>query len=145
LGVGKATVNIGTDSEVIRTAGGNATVTVGGAYNLVDLGTGTNTINSGSRLSTFKLNGAGQGLTTINGFAPTAGNVLDLTRTLAGVSIASDLSNISKYITSSVANGSTSLYVDPTGGTGTPYAFLSLQGVSTSVSALVAAHDLKVA
>jgi hypothetical protein len=70
--------------------------------------------------------------------------VLDLTRTLAGISIASDLSNVSKYVTSSVAGGSTTLFVDPTGGAGTPSAFVTLQGVTTSVGALLTAHDIKV-
>ena len=144
LGTGQATVNLGSNSGTVHTAGGGANVTVSGAYDTVDLGAGTNTVNSTARLSTFMLNGSGQGLTTINGFTPLANNALDLTRTLAGVDIAGDLSNLSNYITSSVSSGSTTLFVDPTGGAGTPYAFVTLQGVSTSVSALLAAHDFKV-
>jgi hypothetical protein len=44
---------------------------------------------------------------------------------------------VSKHITSSVAGGNTTLFVDPTGGASTPSAFATLQGVSTSVAALL--------
>ena len=55
-----------------------------------------------------------------------------------------DLTNVGKYITASASGGNTTLYVDPTGGHGTPYAFASLQGVSATVAQLVAQGDLVV-
>ena len=148
VGNGTNVIDAGTNGAVVHTGSGGATVTVGGQTNLVDVGAGTNTINagSGSRLDTFVLNGNNQGLTTITGFAVNTGNVLDLTRTLSGMNIAGDLSNLGNYIIATTSNGSTTLSVDPTGGSGvsTHYAFASLQGITTSVSALVAAQDIKV-
>ncbi len=103
-----------------------------------------NFIHGGNGNDTFVLNAAGQGLDTIFGFALTNSDKLDLTRTLASVASSVDLTNVGTYITASTSGGNTTLYVDPTGGHGTPYAFASLQGVTATVAQLVAHGDLTV-
>ena len=71
-------------------------------------------------------------------------DVLDLTRTLAGTAVAADLSNIGRFIQSTTSGGNTTLYVDPTGNGGSPYAFATLQGVTTTIGTLLAQHDIQV-
>ena len=93
----------------------------------------------------MRLNGAGQGLDTITGFTPWNGDVLDLSRTVAGPNVAVDLSNIGTYISATSSNGNTTLYVDTSGGQGeTPASFALLEGTATMLSTLVANHDITV-
>jgi hypothetical protein len=93
----------------------------------------------------LRLNGAGQGLDTIGGFTPWNGDVLDLSRTLAGMNVAPDLSNLGLFVSATSSNGNTTLYVDPSGGQGaTPVAFATLTGSVTTLATLVANHDIKV-
>jgi beta-glucanase (GH16 family) len=139
VGVGTSTINAGIGQGIVHAGGGADTITVTGYNNLLDAGPGTNVLNGGSGNDTFVLNGAGQGLDTINNFH-IGTDVLDLTRTLAGLGVAADLSNLGRFVTASVSGGNTTLLVDPTGGSGTPSAFAVLDGVSTSVSALLSHH-----
>jgi hypothetical protein len=60
---------------------------------------------------------------------------------LAGVSIASNLSNLGSYITAVTNGGNTTLLVNPSG-SGTASAFVQLNGVTTTVAALVNGHNI---
>ena len=103
---------------------------------MIDVGAGLSFITTdASTGNTFELNAPGEGLETISGF--NAGDVLDLSRTLAGSSVASDLSNLGSYITTVSNGGSTTLLADPSGG-GAGTAFAQLTGVTTTVASLVA-------
>jgi hypothetical protein len=142
IGSGTSTINAGAGNAVVHAAGGNVTINASGAGNLFDGGTGMSFLNAdGSANNKFVLNAGGQGLTTITGFNPTAGDMLDLQRTLAGTTILPDLSNIANFVTAITSAGSTTLYVDPTGGHGTPVAFAVLKGVQASIAQLSAAHQ----
>jgi beta-glucanase (GH16 family) len=152
VGSGTSTIVGGSGHATITAAGGGQgdTITVSGWSNLVDIGPGLNFINtngnnSGSGYDTLRLNGAGQGLDRITGFTPWNGDVLDLSRTLAGLNVATDLSNLGTFVSATSSNGNTTLYVDPSGGQGgTPVAFAVLEGSVTTLSTLVANHDIKV-
>jgi beta-glucanase (GH16 family) len=152
VGSGTSTIVGGSGNETITAAGGGQgdTVTVSGWNNVIDIGSGMNLIytdgsNSGNGYDTLRLNGAGQGLDTISGFTPWNGDVLDLSRTLAGTNAAADLSNLGLFVSATSSNGNTTLYVDPTGGQGgTPVAFATLLGSVTTLSTLVANHDITV-
>jgi beta-glucanase (GH16 family)/uncharacterized protein (DUF2141 family) len=138
-GIGTTTIDAGTGQSVVHAGGGADTITVGGWNNLLDAGPGSNVLNGGNGNDTFMLNGAGQGLDRINNFV-TGSDVLDLTRTVAGLGVASDMSNLGKFVTSTISAGNTTLLVDPTGGHGTPGAFAVLDGIVTTIATLVAAH-----
>jgi beta-glucanase (GH16 family) len=150
VGSGTSTIIGGSGNETITAAGGGSgdMITVSGWNNVVDIGAGYNFIytdgnNGGNGYDTLRLNGAGQGLDTITGFSPWNGDVLDLSRTLAGLNVASDLSNLGTFISATSSNGNTTLYVDPSGGQGaTPVAFAVLEGSVTTLSTLVANHDI---
>jgi Ca2+-binding RTX toxin-like protein len=144
VGVGTSTVNVGNGQGTVHAGGGNVTILASGWNNLLDAGPGMNFLHGGNGNDTFVLNAAGQGLDTIFNFALANSDKLDLTRTLAGVASSVDLTNVGTYITASTSGGNTTLYVDPTGGHGTPYAFASLQGVTATVAQLVAHGDLTV-
>jgi hypothetical protein len=140
IGTGSSTINAGTGSEVVHAAGGNVTISATGGGNLFDSGAGMSFLNAdGSAGNTFMLNAAASGtLTTITGFS--TADILDIKRTLAGTGILANLSNVGKYITAAVSGSNTDLYVDPTGGSGTPKEFAVLIGVQTTVAQLYAAH-----
>jgi Ca2+-binding RTX toxin-like protein len=144
VGTGTSTINVGIGEGTVHAGGGADTITATGWNNLLDAGPGMNFLHGGSGNDTFVLNGSGQGLDTITGFQLTNHDLLDLTRTLASVASSVDLTNVGTYITATTAGGNTTLYVDPTGGHGTPYAFAVLDGVSATVAQLVAYNDLKV-
>ncbi len=78
------------------------------------------------------------GVQELANFNVANGDFLGLDDVLETTLAHDNLSDISQYITSQVLTGGTMLYVDPTGQgqQGTPFAFL--QGVTTSVAALVA-------
>jgi len=144
VGVGTSTINVGNGQGTVHAGGGSVTILASGWNNLLDAGPGMNFIHGGNGNDTFVLNAAGQGLDTIFGFALANSDKLDLTRTLASVASSVDPTNVGTYITASTSGGNTTLYVDPTGGHGTPYAFASLQGVTATVAQLVAHGDLTV-
>ena len=145
MGVGTSTINVGNGQGTVHAGGGSVTILAAGWNNLLDAGPGMNFIHGGNGNDTFVLNAArAQGLDTIFGFALANSDKLDLTRTLASVASSVDLTNVGTYITASTSGGNTTLYVDPTGGHGTPYAFASLQGVTATVAQLVAHGDLTV-
>jgi beta-glucanase (GH16 family) len=144
VGVGTSAINVGNGQGTVHAGGGSVTILASGWNNLLDAGPGMNFIHGGNGNDTFVLNAAGQGLDTIFGFALANSDKLDLTRTLASVASSVDLTNVGTYITASTSGGNTTLYVDPTGGHGTPYAFASLQGVTATVAQLVAHGDLTV-
>ena len=162
LGVGNQTVNLngygntvttGQGTSSIKALGGGATIhslggsniiTVSGTNNILDSGPGSSVLNGGAGNDVFIMNGATQGKDTINGFKLGIADVLDLTRTLAGTAVAADLSNIGRFIQSTTSGGNTTLYVDPTGNGGSPYAFATLQGVTTTIGTLLAQHDIQV-
>jgi Ca2+-binding RTX toxin-like protein len=110
---------------------------------VINAGPGMNFLNGGTGSDTFYLNGPNQGLDTITGFSPTIHDVLNLSRTLAAATTAVDLTNVGNFITAVASGGNTTLYVDETGGHGTPVAFAVLDGVTTTVAQLVANNDLK--
>jgi hypothetical protein len=72
------------------------------------------------------------------GFNAAAGDVIGVDDILEQTPAQANLSDVAKYITSSVSGGNTTLYFDPTGSgaQGTPFALL--EGVTTNVAALVA-------
>jgi beta-glucanase (GH16 family) len=137
VGVGTSIIRAGIGQAIVHAGGGSDTIYVSGWNNLLDAGAGMNFLHGGRGNDTFVLNGAGQGLDTIWGFSTTNSDKLDLTRTLANVASQVDLTNVGSYITASTSGGNTTLYVDPTGGHGTPYAFALLEGVSATVQQLV--------
>jgi beta-glucanase (GH16 family) len=152
VGSGTSSIVGGSGNATITAAGGGQgdTITVAGWNNVVDIGPGVNFIytdgsNDGNGYDTLRLNGAGQGLDTITGFTPWDGDVLDLSRTLTGLNVAADLSNLGMFVSATSSNGNTTLYVDPSGGQGgTPVAFALLAGSVTTLATLVANHDITV-
>jgi hypothetical protein len=141
VGAGASYITAGSSSDTVHAAGGGVHIYAYGGNNLLD-GGGLSFLNTdGSANNKFVLNSAGQGLTTISGFNTANSNILDLQRTLAGTNILPDLSNLASFITAVTASGNTTLYVDPTGGSGTPTAFAVLSGVQTTVAALQALHE----
>jgi hypothetical protein len=142
IGSGTSSILAGSGNDTVHAAGGNVTISATGGGNLFDSGPGMSFLNAdGSANNIFMLNPAATGsLTTISGFNAAAGDVLDVQRTLAGTGILPDLSNVSSYITA-VANGpDTDLYVDSTGGYGTPQEFAVLAGVTTTITQLQTAQ-----
>lgn len=151
VGTGASTLTVGGAGSYNATVraggaanGGSVTVTVGGKRNVVDVGPGKTFINAPAATAAdlFIVNGSGQGLTTISGFS-VGGDRLDLTRTLAGTSIGTDVAQIGKYVTASLVNGGTDtlLSVDPSGGAGKAYGFVLLSGVQTTVGDMLTAKD----
>ena len=139
LGNGNDSINLTGGGDTITVGAGTSTITALGANNLITAGPGMSFITvDTSAGNKFVTNAAGQGLETISGF--TSGDVLDLAHTLAGVSIASNLSNLGSYITAATNGGNTTLLVNPSG-SGTASAFVQLNGVNTSVSALINGHN----
>ena len=140
VGNGTSTISAGLGYTTVTAGSGNVTISAHGNGNTFDAGPGTNTmtVDTGTVRNVFKLNGAGQGLTTINGFALNNNDTLNVTRSLAGTNIAANLNNIGSFITATSDQTGTTLYVDPTGGSGTPIAFAFLSNVSVTVSQLVA-------
>ena len=143
VGVGTSTINAGYGEATVHAGGGADTITVYDYNNVLDAGPGMNFLNGGLGNDTFYLNGPNQGLDTITGFSPTIHDVLNLSRTLAQAQATVDLTNVGNFITAVASGGNTTLYVDDTGGKGTPVAFAVLDGVTTSVAQLVANHDIK--
>lgn len=155
VGTGASTLTVGSSTtygNTVRAGGsgsaaGSTTVNILGKASTVDVGAGTTFINvTGGAGDKFMLNGAGQGLTTIKGYTANSGFTLDLTRTLAGTGIGTDLSQIATYVTAtSVNNGAdTLLSVDPTGAHGSGYGFLLLSGVKatgTMMADMLAKND----
>jgi hypothetical protein len=142
LGAGDQTVSLTGGADTIVVGDGGSTISALGGGNMIRAGAGMNFITTdGSSGNVFYVDGAGQGTTTINGFN-TVGDVLDLTSALSGLAIAADLSNLGTYVTASVAAGNTTLWIDPTGGSATPAAFVVLNGISATLPQLVAAHDI---
>jgi hypothetical protein len=142
LGAGDQTVSLTGGADTIVVGAGGSTISALGGGNMISAGAGMNFITAdGSSGNVFYVNGAGQGTTTINGFN-TVGDVLDLSAALSGVAIAADMSNLGTYVTASVTAGNTTLWIDPTGGSATPAAFVVLNGISASLPQLIAAHDI---
>lgn len=145
VGNGTSVIAAGKGYATVKTGTGTATISAHGNGNLFDAGgTSTMTVDTGSVHNTFVLNAAGKGVATIYGLGLDRYDTLDLTRTLSGASVKSDLSNIGSFITATVASGSTTLYVDTTGGKGTKTAFAVLKNVSTSVDALLKSGDFSI-
>ena len=144
VGQGTSVISALNGGATIHAGGGADTITVSGYNNILDAGPGSNILNGGAGNDAFVLNAANQGKDTITGFKFYISDVLDLTRTLAGTAIAADLSNITKFISTTSAGGNTTLYVDATGGSGTPYAFAVLQGITTTMTALTTQHSFRV-
>src|ERR1700733_11026892 len=84
------------------------------------------------------LQSAEHGMQQLAGFNPANGDLIGLDDILEKTLAHADLSDVGNYITSAIVAGSTILYFDPTGHglQGSPIA--QLQGVSTTVAALVA-------
>jgi beta-glucanase (GH16 family) len=140
LGNGNDSINLTGGGDTITVGAGDSTITALGADNLITAGPGMSFItvdtSSGNK---FVTNAAGQGLETISGF--TSGDVLDLAQTLAGLNVASNLSNLGSYVTAVTQGGSTTLLVNPSG-SGTASAFVQLNGVNTTVAGLVNGHNI---
>ncbi len=126
IGKGVSTVTAGFGQASVHTGGGASTISVGGWRNLLDAGPGMNFLNGGNGYDTFVLNGAGQGLDTLTGFKITNHDILDFTRALAGLPIAADLSNISRFVSTQFQGSATAIMIDPTGGGGSPKSSLCL-------------------
>ena len=140
LGNGNDSINLTGGGDTITVGAGTSTITALGANNLITAGPGMSFITvDTSAGNKFVTNAAGQGLETISGF--TSGDVLDLAHTLAGVSIASNLSNLGSYITAVTNGGNTTLLVNPSG-SGTASAFVRLNDVNTTVAGLVNGHNI---
>jgi Ca2+-binding RTX toxin-like protein len=140
LGNGNDSINLTGGGNTITVGAGNSTITALGTNNLITAGPGMSFITvDTSPGNKFVTNAAGQGLETISGF--TSGDMIGLSQTLAGVSVASDLSNLGSYITAVTNGGNTTLLVNPSG-SGTASAFVQLNGVTTTVAALVNGHNI---
>jgi hypothetical protein len=130
----------------LHAANAALTISAAAAGNLLDGGPGMSFLSADAAGGdVFMLNAPGAGITTITGFDPTIGDILDLSRALAGVTIASDLSNIGLYLTSEVSGGNTTLLADPSGMNIAPVGIAVLNGVSTTVPQLLQSHDLSMA
>ena len=140
LGTGTSTVTTGLGYASVTAGGGHATIIAPGNGNRIDVGSGTNEIriDRQSVHNRLTLSGPGGGVTTIRGFDPGRYDTLDLTRVLAGTGIGADLSRLTRYVTASTGSTGTMLFVDTSGGGGTARAFAQLDGITTSVAALVA-------
>lgn len=142
VGNGISMISAGKGYTTVKAGSGTATISAHGNGNVFDAGgTSTMTVDAGTVHNTFVLNAAGKGVTTIYGLGLDKYDTLDMTRTLAGASVKSDLSNIGQFITSSVSGGSTTLYVDASGGAGSKTAFTVLKNVNTTVDALLKSGD----
>jgi hypothetical protein len=97
--------------------------------------------NSGGGIETAVLAPAGNGIEAVSGFRLNGIDVLDLRQVLAGAAGHPNLTDIGNYISASVAAGNTTLFYDPAGG-GHGGAFAVLDGVSTTMNALLAHHAL---
>jgi len=86
---------------------------------------------------TVCLQSPSHGEQVLHNFSPATGDIIGLDDILELTQAKTDLSDVTKYITSQVAGGSTTLYFDPTGSgaVGTPIALLV--GVSTTIAQLV--------
>ena len=145
LGDGDQTVTLTGGGDTIAVGAGNSTIAVFGGGNTISTGAGMSFISvDGSAGDVIDLNPAAQGLTTISGF-DMAADTLDIAGTMAGLAVAGDFSNLGSYLTATVAGGNTTLAIDPTGGGGSPIAFAVLDGVGTSVNALIAAKAFSLA
>ena len=140
LGNGNDSINLTGGGDTITVGAGNSTITALGANNLITAGLGMSFITvDTSAGNKFVTNAAGQGLETISGF--TSGDVLDLSHTLAGLNVASNLSNLGSYVTTVTQGSSTTLLVNSSG-SGTASAFVQLNGVNTTVAGLVNGHNV---
>ena len=92
---------------------------------------------------TICLQSPSHGVQRLAGFDAAKGDVIGVDDILELTTAQTDLSDVGKYITSTVSGGSTTLYFDPTGHglQGSPIAVL--EGVSTSVAQLVADGGMK--
>jgi hypothetical protein len=82
------------------------------------------------------------GMQQLAGFNPANGDLIGLDDILEKTLAHADLSDVGNYITSQIVSGSTILYFDPTGHGLQGSAIAMLQGVSTTVAALVANHGI---
>jgi Ca2+-binding RTX toxin-like protein len=124
---------------------GNDMVFLGGTGNTVLMGAGVDRIYGGTGNDTFSVNSAG-GTDTISNFTLTNGDVLDVSKILAGASLAHDLSNLSSFITtSSIIDSAVSSGYDTklviTGSTGTANVTLMNTG-SIGLNDLVSHNSL---
>ena len=144
VGTGNSTIDAGTGQAVVH-AGGGATITVSGWNNLLDAGPGMNFLNGGSGNDVFVLNAAGQGVDTIAGFNGAMHDVLDITRTLAGLPLVPDFSNLGQFLSTQTIGAGTAISANTTGD-GTQGVLIGvLVGVSTSLASLVAHDNLQIA
>jgi hypothetical protein len=97
--------------------------------------------NSGTSTETAVLQPAGHGIQQVLGFLLNGRDVLDLQSVLAGAAGDPTLADIGSYITASDSGGNTTLACDPTGH-GHGSAFATLDGVTTTLSGLLAHHAL---
>ena len=92
---------------------------------------------------TICLQSAPHGVQQLVGFNPANGDVLGLNDILETTLAHADLSDVARYITSTVSAAGTTLYIDPTGHGLQGSAFAVLQGVQTTVAQLVANGGMK--
>ena len=97
-----------------------------------------------SGLETVNLRAPANGIAAeqLNGFSPTQADVLELAAVLGKTTANPDLSNLQNYITATVSNGNTILSVDPTGSGQAGTAFVQLNGVTATLSQLLADNAL---
>ena len=148
VGGGNSTISVGSGANVQATGGllDTTTITATGGGNQLDVFSGMAFLNSdGSAGNIFFLEGPNQGLTTVTGFSMNNTDALDLANTVAGLGVASNLSNLGTYVTTSTSGGNTTLLVDPTGGHGTPAAFAVLDNTTATLSQLIAGHHITLA
>jgi len=104
------TVPVTTDTLTLGS--GNNHVFLRSSGNTVNEGTGVTTIDASSGINNRFVLAAG-GTSTITGFTLTNGDTLDLTKVLADVSLAHDLSNLSSYVSlTSVVDAKHSAWTD---------------------------------
>ena len=158
LGDGGNTVTLtGAGYNTITTGSGNDTITLSGVGNWVNAGAAAtfNTIYGGAGQDTFVLAAPGSGSDKIYNFTTSNGDQLDLQNALAALHWDGNASDLSHYLTTQSAQGSTlletisspSAFPQPIGaGSVPPNAVVTviaqLVGVSYSLSALEAHHSL---
>jgi hypothetical protein len=90
----------------------------------------------------FQTASAKLGPAPLQGFSLTADDVLNLTPLLAREHVNPAPGTIGTYLSAVVSNGNTTLWLNPAGTGSGGVAIATLDGVSTTVSALMAAHAL---
>ena len=112
-------------TDTLNLGSGTNMVFLPSSGNTVNAGSGTTTVHAAGGLDNIFAPAASGGSLSIDGFTAASGDMLDLTRILAGAPLAPDLSNLSSYVSFATAADATQpggidaiLTITGAGGTG---------------------------